>query len=890
MSDPRHVRAREVFLGACERAQEERSRYLDEECGEDEALRRDVSALLVRHDEALKVPATAPDDGPRRFRSGELFAGRYRIVSLLGEGGMGQVYRADDETLGVPVAIKVLPRQAAGRELLLTEVRHAREVTHSAVCRVHDAGEWEGEIFITMEYVAGEDLASLLRRIGRMPSDKVLDIARQLCAGLAAAHARGVLHRDLKPANVLIDPDGHVRIADFGIAVGRDQASEAERAAGTPAYMAPELLLSSRGASERSDLYSLGLVLYELATGRLPFEEEERRRRASRPRRWTPAAPSHFAADLDPDLERAILACLSPDPDDRPASALALAAVLPGSDALALAVEVRVTPSPEIVAAAGSYATSAPGRLWAAFGGLVLLLGVVLALGEETSLLSRAGIVKAPEVLADSARELVVALGYAEEPQAPRHGYLDDPIPYGSETSVLFWYRQESVRDVPEATRRYLYARPFEPKPEVRGRIVVFLDQSERLVYFQADPVTSSGGVDPSGPSEINWGSALAFTGIAQKSLEPAPAGRSPVPADHWIAWSGESPAGETVRIEGASAGGRVVYLAVTHAQEDWSAVAKKRAAYAQRASWLGWFVLLIVAAAVPLAFLNLRRRRGDRRGARRLVLFVLSALLAGWLLRLGWISHPMEDTADAVVERLGVLLLHGAWLWLGYLALEPYVRRAWPRVLVAWSRVLDGRLRDALVGRTVLLGALAGAFLAPLQFCRFLLPRWQGLEAPVPPVVGPWLESTLSTPLLLATALATVPRAIYDGLVTLLVLVLLRWLLRGPRLGTIAFVAVYSLLVVVTGGGNSVTAWLVLGLPVAVISAFVLVRFGFLAYVTARFVVYLLHSYPLTTDSALWYSRGGFFAAGLVAVIAGIALWAALGGPAARRHRTATA
>src|ERR1700686_292883 len=142
-----------------------------------------------------------------RFLPGHLIAGRYRIITLLGKGGMGEVYRADDLTLGQPVALKFLPDHGAGDEGLLerfrNEVRVARRISHPNVCRVYDVGEVDGHSFFTMEYVDGEDLASLLRRIGRLPPDKALEIARQLCAGLAAAHTKDVLHRDLKPANLM---------------------------------------------------------------------------------------------------------------------------------------------------------------------------------------------------------------------------------------------------------------------------------------------------------------------------------------------------------------------------------------------------------------------------------------------------------------------------------------------------------------------------------------------------------------------------------------------------------------------------------------------------------------------------------------------------------------
>src|SRR5437762_37503 len=167
---------------------------------------------------------SSPAAGPSvsRFEPGTLFAGRFRIVALLGRGGMGEVYRADDLKLGQTVALKLLPDRVATDPGRLTqfhnEVRVARQVSHRNVCRTYDIGEADGRHFLSMEYVDGEDLASLLRRIGRFPQDRAIDVSRQICAGLGAAHERGVLHRDLKPSNIMIDGRADVRITDFGLA------------------------------------------------------------------------------------------------------------------------------------------------------------------------------------------------------------------------------------------------------------------------------------------------------------------------------------------------------------------------------------------------------------------------------------------------------------------------------------------------------------------------------------------------------------------------------------------------------------------------------------------------------------------------------------------------
>jgi serine/threonine-protein kinase len=209
-----------------------------------------------------------------RFLPGTMLSGRYRVFGLVGRGGMGEVYRADDIKLGQPVALKFLPkdleRDEARLARLLAEVRIARQISHPNVCRVYDVGEADGHHFLSMEFVDGEDLASLLRRIGRLPEDKAVQIARQICAGLAAAHEKGILHRDLKPANIMIDGRGRARITDFGLAGSIADGGEA--GAGTPAYMAPEQL-AGKPTSVRSDLYALGLVLYELFTGKRAFDD-----------------------------------------------------------------------------------------------------------------------------------------------------------------------------------------------------------------------------------------------------------------------------------------------------------------------------------------------------------------------------------------------------------------------------------------------------------------------------------------------------------------------------------------------------------------------------------------------------------------------------------------
>jgi serine/threonine protein kinase len=276
-------------------------------------------------------PALHRSPSEVRFAAGTVIAERYRILSLLGRGGMGEVFRADDLALGQPVALKFLPKAITDEFMLerfRNEVRIARRISHPNVCRVYDIGETDNQLFLSMEYVDGEDLSSLLQRSGRLPSDQALQIARKIGAGLAAAHDKGVLHRDLKPSNIMLDRRGEVLIMDFGLASLAHRIDDVF--SGTPAYMAPEQLAGNQ-VTPRSDIYALGLVLYELFTGKPAFQgntrdEIVRARRQSIPR------PSTLVRDLDPAVELVILRCLEEEPENRPASALIVSAALPGGE------------------------------------------------------------------------------------------------------------------------------------------------------------------------------------------------------------------------------------------------------------------------------------------------------------------------------------------------------------------------------------------------------------------------------------------------------------------------------------------------------------------------------------------------------------------------------
>ena len=348
-----------------------------------------------------------------RFGPGAILDGRYGIIGLVGRGGMGRGYRADDLRLGQPVALKFLSDAIGNDPVRLAqfhnEVRTARQISHPNICRVYDIGEVARHLFLSMELVDGEDLATSLRRIGRFPEDKATEIARQLCAGLAAAHDRGILHRDLKPANVMLGGAGKVRLMDFGLAAA---GTVEEIRAGTPAYMAPEQL-EGREVTVQSDIYALGLVLYELFTGRRAFTASTLNELVEQHQSGAVTPPRTIVSAIDPAVERAILRCLEPAPAQRPRSALAVAAALPGGDPLAAALAAGETPSPEMVAAAGE--GTALSRHVAIPVFVAVLAGIaasyVMALG--TSPLESMRPEYTADVLAQKARDAIRQLGLA---------------------------------------------------------------------------------------------------------------------------------------------------------------------------------------------------------------------------------------------------------------------------------------------------------------------------------------------------------------------------------------------------------------------------------------------------------------------------------------------
>jgi serine/threonine-protein kinase len=432
-------------------------------------------------------------------------AGRYRLVALLGRGGMGEVYRADDLVLDQPVALKFLPQGVAANAARLTqfhnELRVARQVSHKNACRLYDLGEADGRPFLTMEYVDGENLSGLLRRIGRFPQDRAVAIARQLCAGVAAAHERGVIHRDLKPANVMIDGEGNVRITDFGIATAASDVGA--ELVGTPQYMAPEQL-KGQPASPRTDIYSLGLILFEVFTGKRAYDANTLNELKAQHDTGVLTTPSNIVRDLDPAIESVILRCMSKDPQGRPGTALAVAAALPGADPLAAALAAGETPSPDLVAAAGEREALPVVVGLACVAWILAGLWAAAAVAPRLTFARLAALDKPPAVLADRAEQILVAFGYTEPRAATAHGFqlIGDYIDWIARTdqrpqrwmrlgadspaALLYWYRTSPRTMVPRQLA--LRVTPNDPALNDTNMHVVVLDMRGRLLQLNSVP------------------------------------------------------------------------------------------------------------------------------------------------------------------------------------------------------------------------------------------------------------------------------------------------------------------------------------------------------------------------------------------------------------------
>jgi serine/threonine-protein kinase len=797
---------------------------------------------------------------------------------------MGEVYRADDLKLGQPVALKFLPEALSTDGATLArfhrEVRVARQVSHRNVCRVYDIGEIDNQQFLSMEFIKGEELSSLLRRIGRLPTDKAIEISRQLCAGLAAAHDNNVLHRDLKPANVMIDGDGNVRILDFGLAGLVEEFGHDEVRAGTPAYMAPEQLAGEE-VSFKSDIYSLGLVLYEVFTGKRAFEagtlDELLRLRKSGA---TPTTPSNHVKEIDPLAERVILRCLEKDQKDRPASALQVAAALPGGDPLAAALAAGETPSPEMVAAAPKEGALNPALAAALLASFAVLYTLACFFSDSVSLHSFVPLDKSPEVLRERAREITKSLGYTDAPVDSIYGiypdrtYLKyvtetdqsrnrwDKLATGQPPAFYFWYRQ-SPRYL--TTDTVLPVQADNPPETVSGMVRVLLDTQGQLRLFSAVPPQREEPEKRSQASELtefnisegpvrDWSKLFAEAGFSQANFQVVESTWVPPhPYDLRAAWDGTYPLQPEIKIhiEAASYRGKPVYFEVINPWDVPARQVQPRMSASDRAlsTVLIAIAMLALVGSVLLAFRNLRLGRGDRRGAFRLALFVFIVQMLAYLFDAHhtWTS----DEFSLFIAHAESALFVALFLWTLYVALEPFVRRRWPEVIIGWTRLLAGEFRDPLVGRDILIGSVLGAALVVNNYLVDVIPQWAGLP-PNQPFID--AQQMLGMRHFMPQFVGLFMSSFIISFILLFVLVLLLRLVRRKWLaGVVTWVILAAVLSLAFGDVPIISR------PFALIAALILVgglyRYGLLATIAGEFIFHSWVFFPITTKLSAWWA-----------------------------------
>jgi serine/threonine-protein kinase len=823
-----------------------------------------------------------------RFQPGSILGARYRIVGRLGRGGMGEVFRADDLKLGQPVALKFLPpdvdQDPARLTQLHTEVRTARLVSHPNVCRVFDIDEVEGHTFLSMEYVDGEDLSALLRRIGRFPQERGLEIARQICAGLAAAHERGVVHRDFKPANVMLDAAGRVRITDFGLA---GMSGEALRA-GTPAYMAPEQL-SGAEVTPRSDIYALGLVLYEIFTGKRALEGTTLAELIRRREQAGITPPSAIVRDLDEGIETAIMRCLRPDPDERPASAMRVAALLPGGDALAAVLAAGETPSPEMVAAAGSTEAISARAALAGAAWIAALLIAILLMFERVMLINRVSTPKSPAALQDRAEEALAKLGYGNQTgdRAFGLGVSMDYARYIASTSsapdrwqqlagtrpetLYGWYRTSPVPLIPVGNE--LPVTGINPPLRTAGMALIIVDASGRLSEFAAVPSPT----DDSGSKPVPFDWKVMFDAAALdmtkfRSVDPR---WVPVSfADQRAAWEGElaEQPGQPLRVEAAAHAGKPVSFVITG---PWSRSARSpatpQASLALTGRILNVFTSLLLpglmVAAAILARHNVKLGRGDRRGAFRAASVLFFVRMAAWLLALRPLGVLPIDLTRFFAATASALF-DAAVLWMTYLAIEPYIRKLSPDSLIGWTRLIGGQWKDPLVARDVLVGVSAGLAMTVLYGAHNLIPPLFGRPEPMPFVLND-TNVLLGARFVLARMAGQLSNALLQGMLAVVGLVALMIPLRRKWLTHIVGSLIY-VWVVIQGMFNPGTPLLdiAIGLGIIAIFAGIILYGGLLATIAALSTHFILLRAPLTTDFSSWRANVGLTYVLVLAVI----------------------
>ena len=794
---------------------------------------------------------------------GDIVAQRYRVIRMLGKGGMGEVFQAQDLTLGKTVALKFIsPRLSRDREVhqrFLDEVRLTQEVSHANVCRVFDIHQHDTTTFLSMEYVDGEDLASLVRRIGRLEPGKASEVAAEVCAGLAAAHQKQILHRDLKPSNVLLDGQGRVKIVDFGLASIFGSQPDYS---GTPGFMAPEQIESGT-SSVRTDVFSLGLVLHFLFTGIRATRSDDGSARVS---------PTLHDSNINPLASQVIASCLQRDSDSRPSNVADVAQAFPAVDRIERAHRLGITPSVESIADSRVKEMFSSPLVAAMVIGLLAGLAAVFALSKHGIVGSTS--VEHPQVLIHDAKNVMESIGYDTEPQDTAWGFqfassvIDAKNNTVEPSPIQFWYRESQAQMWPRrffdrGIKRQGGRVTYDDPVLAPGMVSMKATSAGELVELIARPTLVQNAQGAS-PTELLKRHAATLEidphSIAEKSREFD----VPVPYHSATVFHAVSNRSGNVEILAATLGNRLVYFRATP-QESSASFEFVRSAHmdVDRASVI--FILLLAVTAW-IGVRNYRNRLADRSSAARMGIFMTLAALAYVML---YASHTRSITDESLLlhQSLAWVAFFGVHTWLSYLALEPFMRQYWPRELVSWSRLMQGRFRDPLVGKHLCIGVLMGLAVrvVELSFASFS----SEIDSTKLYVAANELMPLLGVFGALAQIAGALCGSILSGLFLMLTLVLCRATFRSRNLAAAAFCVLWVLLV---ASGFAWERILFAALFVAP-GAYVVIRHGLFPWIAGFFVASIL-SWPITSDIQNWYFWNGAASLLIAAGLAAIGFW----------------
>ncbi len=853
MTATRFHRAKALFLQACEMEPDEWRVYLEAACDGDGELYEEVATLLKHHDPSEPTgsagsPPPPPESSRRkRFEPGDVVASRYRIVSLLGQGGMGEVYRADDIKLGQTVALKFLSPLFAfdphwlGR--LHTEVRIARGVTHPNVCRVYDIAEAESGTFVSMEYIDGEDLSMLLRRIGRLPRRKATEVARQLCEALSAAHDCGVVHRDIKPANIMIDGRGRARITDFGIAASIDSSQKKASAAGTPGYMAPEQHLGEP-ATTRSDIYSLGLVLYELFTGHRPFGEPVLPGDPAGGPLATP--PTQFVPDLDRSIEDLLLRCLNPDPEGRPASARELMESLPSP----LQQNEIHDGTTATIAGMRNLTTAPMSRRRCMAWGTMFLGGLVgaLVLAVVSGPLEQLGVALSPSQFEERA-EAILQTGRKGAPgNTMARGFFQEKGT-GNSQQLSYWYRKNDAPILPRTVHTLLgssWATPDDPLSDQLYMVQVILDGKGRLRNLEAHSST----YDPDEAlNKLDWRKLLIFAGLdpdaflGNSTEEKSEGSRSSV---HWTGPDPDHPS-KSLTASGIVMDGMLMYFDLASPEED-SLGFPGETDQAFPDPWTGVLALfsLGILLGLPSSRPLFERRRATAGRAFRAacILFLLGAGS-----RLVGADHAfhLEYETDLIYTSVSLALSLAVIAWFLYTYFEPTIRSALPSLFTGWSRLLERQFRHRGLGREIVIGCAFGTTTAFLAWTPVAL----GFDSYLFPSAAD-LNGALAANRVVAHLMDTLLGSVLATLIASLVLGVAQKVLKVPAAVMASFAFLASLALGLALGVSGIPGFLAVLAPVTLLTI-CLWRLGILAGIAATYGFAILIGPPVNLGFASW-------------------------------------